>query len=91
MWQMDFKGDFPLLRERCYPLTILDDHSRFSLTLTACSQQRRETVQQHLVTTFRRYGLPERILTDNGGPWGSCGQGAYTELGLWLIRLGIGH
>lgn len=90
MWQMDFKGDFLLLRERCYPLTILDDHSRFSLALTACSQQRRETVQQHLITTFRRYGLPERILTDNGGPWASCGQDAYTELGLWLIRLGIG-
>jgi len=89
MWQMDFKGDFPLLQERCYPLTILDDHSRFSLGLVACSQQRREIVQQHLITTFRRYGLPQRILTDNGGPWGSCGYDAYTELGLWLIRLGI--
>ena len=90
LWQMDFKGDFPLLHGRCYPLTILDDHSRFSLGLVACSNQRRETVQQHLVTTFRRYGLPQRILTDNGGPWGSCGNDAYTELAAWMIRLGIG-
>lgn len=91
LWQMDFKGDFPLLlhQGRCYPLTILDDHSRFSLGLVACSNQRRETVQQHLVATFRRYGLPQRLLTDNGGPWGSCGNDAYTELGVWMIRLGI--
>lgn len=89
LWQMDFKGDFPLLSGRCYPLTILDDHSRFSLGLTACVNQRRETVQQHLIATFRRYGLPQRLLTDNGGPWGSCGQDAYTTLGVWLIRLGI--
>ena len=89
LWQMDFKGDFPVLHGRCYPLTILDDHSRFSLGLLACANQRRETVQQHLVATFRRYGLPQRMLTDNGGPWGSCGNDGYTELGLWMIRLGI--
>jgi len=89
LWQMDFKGDFPLLHGRCYPLTILDDHSRFSLGLVACSNQRRETVQQHLINTFRRYGLPQRLLTDNGGPWGSCGYDAYTELGVWMIHLGI--
>lgn len=89
LWQMDFKGDFPLLHGRCYPLTILDDYSRFSLGIIACPHQRRETVQQHLIATFRRYGLPQRMLTDNGGPWGSCGNDAYTELGLWMIRLGI--
>jgi transposase InsO family protein len=89
LWQMDFKGDFPLLHGRCYPLTILDDHSRFSLGIIACSDQSRETVQQHLIATFRRYGLPQRMLTDNGGPWGSCGYDAYTKLGAWMIRLGI--
>ena len=89
LWQMDFKGDFPLRHGRCYPLTILDDHSRFSLGLVACANQRRETVQGHLVTTFRRYGLPQSILADNGGPWGSCGNDAYTELGVWMIRLDI--
>jgi transposase InsO family protein len=38
LWQMDFKGDFGMLNgQRCYPLTILDDHSRFSLCLNANS------------------------------------------------------
>ena len=91
LWQMDFKGDFALLHGRCYPLTILDDHSRFALGLVACSNQRLETVQQHLTATFRRYGLPQRLLTDNGGPWGSCGHDAYTEFDLWMIRLRIGR
>ncbi len=89
LWQMDFKGDFALMDGRCYPLTILDDYSRFSLALEACSHQRRDIVQKHLTTTFRRYGLPQRLLTDNGGPWGSCGNDGHTELAVWLIRLGI--
>lgn len=26
LWQMDFKGDFRMLRGRCYPLTVVDEH-----------------------------------------------------------------
>lgn len=89
LWQMDFKGDFPLLLGRCYPLTVLDDYSRFALGLIACPDQRLGTVQNHLSSIFRRYGLPQRILADNGGPWGSCGNHGYTALEVWLIRLRI--
>ncbi|WP_430216982.1 helix-turn-helix domain-containing protein, partial [Pantoea dispersa] len=31
LWQMDFKGHFPFCGCRCHPLTLLADHSRFSL------------------------------------------------------------
>jgi transposase InsO family protein len=88
--QMDFKGHVPAGRQRCHPLTIIDDHSRFSLCIAACTDERRETVQTQLTKVFERYGLPERILTDNGSPWGSAGQGDHTRLTAWLIRLGIG-
>ena len=54
----------------CHPLTVLDDHSRFSLVLAACANQQTETVRQQLITAFRRYGLPERLIADNGSPWG---------------------
>lgn len=89
LWQMDFKGMFSLFVGPCYPLTVLDDHSRFALGLFACPNQQLETVQNHLRTIFRRYGLPQRILADNGGPWGSCGNDGYTHLEVWLIRLGV--
>jgi transposase InsO family protein len=91
LWQMDFKGHFPMLGGRCHPLTVLDDHSRFALGLKACGNETRLTVQKHLVTIFRRYGLPDRILTDNGAPWGSAhSQTSYdTQLTVWLLRLGV--
>lgn len=96
LWQMDYKGEF-LMRNNhyCYPLTILDDHSRFNLVLQACSNQRHGTVQQHLTTAFRKYGMPTMILCDNGPPWGLAGQNmqaegkSITKLEKWMIRLNI--
>src|SRR6185295_14377358 len=70
LWQMDFKGHFALAKGRCHPLTVLDDHSRFSLAIAACADERGSTVKQRLTQTFERYGLPLRILCDNGSPWG---------------------
>jgi transposase InsO family protein len=86
LWQMDFKGHFLIGAKKCFPLTALDDYSRFALLLEACSDQHFEAVQVRLIMAFERYGLPRRILTDNGGPWGPD---RYTQLSVWLIRLGI--
>jgi transposase InsO family protein len=91
LWQMDFKGHYRLGNgARCHPLTVLDDHSRYSLCLQACRNEQTETVQQQLTATFRRYGLPERMLMDNGSPWGNDFAHQYTPLTVWLLRLGIG-
>ena len=90
LWQMDFKGDFKLSQGRCYPLTILDDHSRFAIAVEACGKINRSVTQTQLVKIFRRYGLPQSITCDNGSPWGSGGRSYYTALGVWLMRLGIG-
>jgi len=89
LWQMDFKGHFPLHQGRCHPLTVLDDHSRFSVCLRACANEQTGTVHAALVDTFRRYGLPERIAVDNGAPWGDSAEQHYTLLGVWLMQLGI--
>ena len=91
LWQIDFKGDFDLAQRRCYPLTLLDDHSRFNLALQACDSVGAACVKPHLIRVFERYGLPVRINADNGAPWGSprlAGHGL-SELSVWLIRLGI--
>ena len=86
---MDFKGHFALTRGRCHPLTVIDDHSRFAIALEACGNERGTTVQTRLTAAFRRYGLPARLLMDNGSPWGSDRDHPYTPLGAWLIRLGV--
>jgi transposase InsO family protein len=92
LWQMDFKGHFALHHGRCHPLTVLDDHSRYSLCLAACAEESGVTVRAHLIATFRRYGLPRRMSMDNGAPWGDTGV-AYTALDVWLMKQGIrvGH
>jgi transposase InsO family protein len=89
VWQMDFKGRFPLGDQQCHPLTMADDHSRYALCLQACTNERSETVQQHLERTFRRYGLPSAFLVDNGVPWGTCSEVRWTKLRVWLLKLGI--
>jgi transposase InsO family protein len=90
LWQMDFKGHFPMLSSaRCHPLTVLDAHPRFSVVLRACANEHAETVRGALTAAFRRYGLPAEMLMDNGAPWGSDREHPFTALGLWPIRLGI--
>ena len=91
LWQMDFKGDFALAGGgRCHPLTVLDDHSRYNLLLAACPNQQMTTVLQQLTDVFRRYGLPHRMLMDNGSPWGvGHSPECYTRLEVELLSLDI--
>jgi transposase InsO family protein len=90
LWQMDFKGHMPLGNgASCHPLTMIDDHSRFALCLAACANEQGITVKTHLDTTFRRYGLPEAMFVDNGGPWGFTLDEPWTRLGVWLLKLGV--
>jgi len=89
LWQIDFKGHFPVGGGRCHPLTVIDDHSRFAVTLAACPDEGRKGVQAALSETFQRYGLPEAMLMDNGPPWGTDGRHRHTRLTAWLMRLGI--
>lgn len=91
LWQMDFKGDFALECGRCFPLTVLDDHSRFAPCLEACADQKGITVKNVLTEIFRRYGLPYRMNMDNGSPWAGIikGRRYWTQLSVWLLRLGI--
>jgi len=90
LWQMDFKGRFALRDGRwCHPLTMIDDHSRYALCLEACSNEQGATVRGHLERTFRRYGLPDTILVDNGTPWGNGPGQGWTKLGVWLLKMGV--
>lgn len=90
LWQMDFKGHIPLVGTgRCHPLTVLDDHSRFALGLRALGDEQLPSVQAELIRLFTHYGLPNRILCDNGPPWGCSTPGSLTRLMVWLLHLDV--
>ncbi len=91
LWQMDFKGHFAADQGRCHPLTMLDDHSRFALGLEACADERQETVRERLIAIFRRYGLPRKMMMDNGPPWGTEGRTDCSALTVWRLWVRVGH
>ena len=77
------------LEDRCYPLTIIDDYSRYSIGLDACQNERGETVKAHLIRCFKEFGLPQQINVDNGNPWGSADLDSYTTLAVWLMKCDV--
>lgn len=88
---IDFKGQFRLgNHEYCYPLTIVDGFSRYILACDALTSTRYEGARQVMQRVFREFGLPRRILSDNGSPFASPGLGHLSRLSLWWVRLGIG-
>ena len=88
--QMDFKGDYGILEGRCYPLTLVDDHSRYTLGAYALTDQRGQSVQRCLIETFERCGVPESMLMDHGTPWWSTTNfRGLTWLSVWMIKHGI--
>jgi transposase InsO family protein len=90
LWQMDFKGWVKLTTgERCHPLTVIDDHSRYAICLQACADEQAKTVQNRLERIFQRYGLPDAFFVDNGSPWGDAGGARWTRFGVWLLKLGV--
>jgi transposase InsO family protein len=90
LWQMDFKGRMPMSNGgSCHPLTVVDDHSRYALCLSACANEQNATVQSRLSTAFRRYGLPDAFFVDNGTPWGDASGACWTRFGVWLLKLGV--
>jgi len=90
VWPADYKGEFRTRDGRyCYPLTISDGYSRYLLACKARHSTRFIEAKPVFIRTFREYGLPDQILTDNGSPFASRGLAGLIRLSVWWIRLGI--
>jgi len=90
VWCADFKGWFETKdRQRCTPLTITDNYSRFIIRCHHVPNMSLETVKSVFESAFREYGLPQIIRTDNGTPFASRGLGGLSKLSVWWIKLGI--
>jgi putative transposase len=91
LWCADFKGEFMLGNRRyCYPLTITDFASRYLLACEALATTQETFAFTVFEQTFREYGLPQAIRTDNGVPFASR-HALYglSKLAVWWLRLGI--
>ena len=88
MWQVDFKGEFRMEDGAyCYPLDILDDHSRFAIRVVP-HLSTANVVIPVFIEAFREYGVPESILSDNGAQFAGFRKG-YTQFERWLMDLNI--
>jgi len=92
LWTADFKGQFRTQDHiYCYPLTIADQHTRFLLTCHGLRSVKGEDTRPIFERTFREYGLPRAIRTDNGAPFVTRALCGLSHLNVWWMRLGIQH
>ena len=90
MWCADYKGWFHTADgTRIEPLTITDAYSRYLFRCQAQLKVGYAPSKPVFEAAFREYGLPARIRTDNGAPFGSNGESGLTGLSVWWIKLGI--
>jgi len=90
IWAADYKGQFRLKNGKyCFPLTVSDLSTRFVLGCDAHPAISLEKSLAHFRLLFERYGLPNRIRTDNGSPFASSALARLSQLSVWFIKLGI--
>lgn len=90
VWCIDFKGWCRTGDgQRCEPLTVTDQASRYLLCCQGLSSTRTELVRPVLERVFQEYGLPQILRSDNGAPFASTGACGLTELSVWWIELGV--
>jgi transposase InsO family protein len=91
VWTVDFKGWwYDGQGQRCEPLTVRDEHSRYLLELRRVADSRTETVRQCFERLFERHGLPGAIRSDNGSPFAHVrGLLGLSRLSAWWLALGI--
>jgi putative transposase len=89
-WAVDLKGWFLTGDGRkCEPLTITDCFSRYLIRCTHLNKHSADYLWPIFDEAFREYGLPNRIRSDNGPPFGSTGVGRLTSLSVNLIKAGV--
>lgn len=91
LWCADYKGEFMLADKRyCYPLTITDFDSRYLIACEALSSTKEDYAFSVFESTFKEFGLPRAIRTDNGVPFASPNAlFNLSKLSVWWLRLGI--
>ena len=92
LWHLDFKGPIKLLNgQQVYILCVIDDFSRFCLSINVCESACADAVTTALQADFSRYGKPHEILTDNATAFTSVWQDSVGQLTSYLASVGVEH
>jgi putative transposase len=91
IWTVDFKGWWYRPNgQRCEPLTVRDEFSRYVLEVRALADARSQTVRACFERLFERQGVPQAIRSDNGVPFAtSAALLGLSKLSAWWVALGI--
>lgn len=87
LWQMDHTDEQE--KFNCYTLSIVDDYSRYSISLTQLNNVTTNVVTTILDQIIKCFGKPKQILTDNGSAYG--GKSKHSKFDRWCRRRGIHH
>ncbi|MCB1113315.1 MAG: transposase [Chlamydiia bacterium] len=90
LWCTDFKGwGLTSDRHKCGPFTLMDAHSRYLFACNRLNMDDTDHVWAVLDKSFREYGLPLRIRSDNGPPFASSAPGRLSKMAIKLIKAGV--
>lgn len=85
----DHKGEFRLRNGKyCYPLTMVDNVSRYILACEALESTSFERAWPVIKRVFAEHGLPQAMQSDNGPPFGAA-NGTFSRLSVELMRLDV--
>lgn len=89
VWSTDFMRPFQVAGRDCFPLTVMDEHSRFLLAVQGLENTEEATIKPVYERAFREYGIPSRIRSVNRAPFASKAIGGLSMLSVWWVKLGI--
>ena len=86
MWQIDHSDKKV---EDKWLISVIDDHSRYSIGLFAVNRVTTEVVTKLLDDLIKVHGKPTQILSDNGSAYGL--KSKHSKFDRWCRRRGIHH
>ena len=86
LWQIDHSDQ--KIKDK-WLISIVDDHSRFSIGLFAVNSVTTSVVTKLLDDCIKKYGKPNQILSDNGSAYGL--KSKHSKFDRWCRRRGIQH